>query len=111
MDIWIPKRRSVTYPDKPDFVPDWLYVQAMTAKKHYNEEWEFWVYKVSLDFNCPVPKAEDACIRGIQKEINRCKLVYGDKLGVWFEQYLDMGDIFRKVQHPDYVKQLGYEVK
>jgi hypothetical protein len=51
--------------------------------------------------------AEDACIRGIQKEINRLKLIYGDRVGQWFEEFLDMGDIFRKVLHPDYLPKLG----
>lgn len=104
---WKPTLRNITYQDKPEWVPDWVYTMAQTAKHHYNAQWEFWVYKVSLDNNCSVAKAEDACIRGIKKEINRFKLTYGDKIGGWFEGYLDMGDIFNKVQHPEYIAKLG----
>lgn len=104
---WKPSMRNITVPEKPEWVPDWVFTIAVSAKYEYNARWEFWVYKVSLDNNCSVAKAEDACIRGIQKEINRFKLVHGDKIGAWFEEFLDMGDIFRKVQHPEYIKKLG----
>lgn len=104
---WKPTLRNITYQEKPEYVPDWVYTTAMGAKKHYNAAWEFWVYQVSLDNNCSVALAEDACIRGIQKEINRFKFTYGDKVGSWFEQFLDMQDIFDKVKHPEYIKQLG----
>lgn len=104
---WKPSVRNCIYQEKPDFVPLWVYTQAMAAKKQYNAEWEFWVWRVSQDHNCSVALAEDACIRGIQKEINRCKLVWGDKVGRWFEEFLDMKDIFTKVQHPEYMKKLG----
>ena len=104
---WVPAMRNITYQEKPEFVPDWVYTMAMSAKYHYNAQWEFWVYQVSRDHNCSVAKAEDACIRGIKKEINRFKMTYGDKIGSWFEDFLDMKDIFNKVKHPDYVKQLG----
>lgn len=104
---WKPSIRNITLQDKPEWVPDWVYTMATTAKYHYNQQWEFWVYKVSLDNNCSVALAEDACIRGIQKEINRFKFTYGDKIGGWFEDFLDMKDIFSKVRHPDYIKQLG----
>lgn len=104
---WKPTLRNVTYQEKPEWVPDWVYTTAMTAKNHYNARWEFWVYKVSLDYNCSQAEAEDACIRGIKKEINRYKFTYGDKVGSWFEDFLDMKDIFDKVKHPEYMKQLG----
>lgn len=104
---WKPTLRNVTYQDKPNFVPDWVYTMAMSAKYHYNSQWEFWVFKISQDYNCSQAEAEDACIRGIQKEINRFKFTYGDKIGNWFEEFLDMKDIFTKVQHPEYIKKLG----
>src|SRR5258705_11387697 len=103
---WRPKKRNVTFPPKPDWVPEWVYIQAQVAKRNYNEKWEFWVYQVSQQHNCNIAQAEDACIRGIQKEINRQYLVYGAKVGKWFEECLDMGDIFHKVNHPDYLPQL-----
>lgn len=104
---WKPSIRNVVLQDKPEWVPDWVYTMATTAKYHYNVQWEFWVHKVSIDHNCSIAKAEDACIRGIQKEINRFKFTYGDKIGNWFEDFLDMKDIFNKVKHPDYIKKLG----
>ncbi len=104
---WRPKKRQVTYSEKPLEIPDAIYQEAKVAKKSYNEEWEVWVYKVACQHNCPVAIAEDACIRGIQKEILQIKLVYGDKIGTWFENYLDMGEIFRMVNHPIYLPQLG----
>lgn len=99
--------RNITLQDKPDYVPDWVYTMAMSAKYHYNARWEFWVYLVSRDNNCSVAEAEDACIRGIKKEINRFKFTHGDKIGTWFEEFLDMKDIFSKVKHPDYIAKLG----
>lgn len=104
---WMPKKRNIVFEERPDAVPEWVFIQAQTAKRQFNENWEFWVWAVSQDYNCPLAIAEDACIRGIQKEILRHKLVYGDSIGEWFERYLDMKDIFSKVTHPTYVKQLG----
>jgi len=104
---WVPKARNVVYQEKPDEIPEWVYTQAQTAKRQFNENWEFWVWQVSQDYNCSQAMAEDACIRGIKKEILRHKHVYGDKIGQWFEDYLDMKDIFSKVSHPEYVNQLG----
>ena len=104
---WMPKKRNVRYEDKPEGIPDWVYTEAVTAKRFYNEMWEFWVWDVSRTDNVPLHVAEDACIRGLQKAILRVKLVYGDAVGEWYERFLDMGDIFRKVSHPEYVKKLG----
>lgn len=103
---WKPKLRNITYQEKPDWVPEWVYVQAKVAKDHYNRDWEFWVYEVSKQYNVGQAEAEDACIRGIKKEILRQYLVYGDKVGKWFEDFLDMGDIFTKVKHPEYITKL-----
>jgi hypothetical protein len=104
---WQPKKRNVTYAPKQDFVPDWVYIEAQTAKKYYNEDWEFWVWQTAQDHNCSQALAEDACIRGIRKEILQLRFVYGDLIGKWFSEYLDMDDIFNKVKHPEYLKQLG----
>lgn len=104
---WKPTLRNVVYQEKPDFVPDWVYTMAMNAKYHYNAQWEFWVFLVSQEYNVSQAQAEDACIRGIKKEINRFKLTYGDKIGTWFEEFLDMKDIFEKVKHPEYLPKLG----
>ena|SRR2546429_326156 len=104
---WQPKKRNIKLYPKPDYVPDWVYTQALTIKRAYNENWEFWVWQVSQHDNVSLALAEDACIRGIKKEINRFKLVYGPKVGQWFEEFLEMGDIFRKVTHPDYLPKLG----
>lgn len=106
-DIWIPKKRNTNYDPCPEGIPDHIYAEAKSAKKFYNEEWEFWVYQVSKDHNCSVAKAEDACIRGLQKTIFRIQFIYGDKIAKWYEEYLDLGDIFNKVNHPTYLKQLG----
>ena len=104
---WRPKKRQVYYGDQPEGIPDWVYTEAVAAKRAYNEEWEFWVWKVSQEYNCSVALAEDACIRGIKKAILQIQLVYGPKIGRWFEEYLAMGDIFNKVNHPIYLPQLG----
>jgi len=107
---WKPSKRNCVFPEKPDWVPEDLYLIAKAAKNNYNVEWEFWVWRTSIDHNCSMALAEDACIRGIKKEINRMYHVYGPSLGKWFEDYLDMGDIFRKVKHPEYVAELGYRL-
>ena len=104
---WRPKRRSVTYAPCPEGIPEAVYTEAMAAKYQFNENWEFWVWQVSKQYNCPLPIAEDACIRGIKKEILQFHLVYGDKIGTWFENFLEMGDIFTKVSHPIYLPKLG----
>lgn len=103
---WMPKKRNVRYEECPEGIPPWVYTEAVTAKRFYNENWEFWVWDVSRTDNVPVHVAEDACIRGLQKAIYRVKHVYGDAIGEWYERFLDMGDIFRKVRHPDYIKKL-----
>lgn len=103
---WRPKKRPVYYGEKPDWIDDWVYTEAVTAKRFYNESWEFWVWEESMRANVSQAIAEDACIRGLKKALNRVKFVYGDQVGQWYEDYLEMGDIFRKVQHPVYTKQL-----
>jgi hypothetical protein len=105
---WQPKKRNIGYSEKPEGIPDAIYTEALAAKRFYNEQWEFWVWDVSRTDNVPLHVAEDACIRGLQKAINRIKFVYGDRVGEWYERFLDMGDIFQKVKHPDYIKRLGY---
>ena len=105
---WRPKKRNVRYQAKPDYVPDWVYTEALQAKKFYNEDWEFWVYRTAMDYNCSQAEAEDACIRGLYKVFLQLQVVYGPKVGKWYEDFLEMGDLFTKVQHPDYVKRLGY---
>lgn len=103
---WRPKLRNCVYKPKPEGIPDWVYTEAMAARYHYNERWEFWVYQVSHEHNCSMAEAEDACIRGIKKAILQMHVVYGDEIGRWYEEFLDMGDIFRKVSHPEYKRQL-----
>jgi len=105
---WKPSRRNVKYDDRPEWVPDEIYKSAVAAKKQYNEEWEYWVWGVAQQYNVSQAEAEDACIRGLQKEIYKTKMVYGPRVGTWFEQYMDMGDIYRKVTHPEYLPELGY---
>jgi hypothetical protein len=103
---WVPKKRNVIYEERPPEIPEWVYTEAQVAKRFYNEQWEFWVWQTSQKDNVPLHIAEDACIRGIKKEILRQYHVYGSKIGRWFEDYLDMEDIFRKVSHPTYLNQL-----
>lgn len=103
---WQPKLRQIIIHDKPEYVPTEIYNEAMAAKRHYNEQWEFWVFLEATKANCSQAIAEDACIRGIRKELNKIKFVYGDKVGQWYEDFLDMKDIFTKVKHPVYIKQL-----
>lgn len=104
---WRPKKRNVTYQGCPEGIPEWVYTEAQTAKYQYNENWEFWVYRTSQEYNCSQAKAEDACIRGIKQVLLRMRFVYGDKIGKWYEDYLEMGDIFDKVRHPEYLPKLS----
>jgi hypothetical protein len=103
---WRPKKRNVTYSAKPDYIPEWVYTEAVAAKRHYNEGWEFWVYQVSIEYNCSQAVSEVACIRGVQQAINRLYLIYGPKIGKWYEEYLDLGDLLKKVIHPTYIAEL-----
>lgn len=105
---WRPKKRSVYYQEKPEWVDGWVYTEALTAKKFYNEDWEFWVWQESLKENVSQAVAEDACIRGLKKALDQIKFAYGDKVAKWYLEFLDMGDIFRRVQHPEY-KQIKLE--
>lgn len=104
---WQPKLRQIKLHERPEWIPKWIYIEAVTAKRFYNEQWEFWVWQESLKHNKSQAETEDACIRGLQKAINRIHLVYGSKIGKWYEEFLEMGDIFRKVKHPEYIAQLG----
>lgn len=104
---WRPNVRNVIYEPRPEGIPEALYTEAVAAKRFYNEMWEFWVWEESKKHNCSLAVAEDACIRGLKKALNRVSLVYGDKIGKWYENYLDMGDIFSKVRHPEYIAKLG----
>lgn len=104
---WRPKRREVYYTEKPEWVPEYIYSEAVTAKRFYNENWEYWVWTTAQDYNCSVAKAEDACIRGLKKTLLQAHLVYGEKVGKWYEDFLEMKDIFSKVTLPIYLPQLG----
>lgn len=110
---WMPKVRNVVFEPKPTEIPEYIYNEAMAAKRFYNEQWEFWVWTEWRDkchetgTDVPVNVVEDACIRGLKKALNRVKYVHGDAIGEWYERFLDMSDLFNKVKHPDYVKQLG----
>lgn len=106
---WKPNLRKCEFQPKPDFVPEEVYKEAVALKRHYNAEWEYWVWNVSEDFNVSQAEAEDACIRGIQKAFNQVYLIWGDKIGTWFEQFMELGDLTRKVDHPIYLPELGYK--
>ena len=105
---WKPQLRNIVFSERPDWVPEWVYTEAMTAKRFYNGMWEFWVWEESKRHNVSQAVAEDACIRGLKIAIDRIKYVYGSKIGQWYEDFLDMTDIFTKVKHPDY-KQVKWE--
>ena len=105
---WKPSRRKVKYPPRPDWVPDEIYKSTVSAKKTYNEGWEYWVWGVAQQYNVSQSEAEMACMRGIQKELYKIRFIYGPRIGTWFEQYLEMGDIFTKINHPEYLPELGY---
>lgn len=99
---WRPKKREVYYQDKPEWVPGWVYTEALVAKRFYNENWEFWVWEESKNANVSQAVAEDACIRGLKKVMDQIDFVYGPKIAQWYRQFMDMGDVFDKVKHPEY---------
>lgn len=113
---WRPKKRSVRYTEKPEWVPDWIYTEAMTAKRFYNENWEYWVWLTSQDHNVSQAEAEDACIRGINTALLQIQVAYsqifgdaeGSKISNWFRQYLEMDELFKQVKHNEHNAQLGY---
>ena len=104
---WRPKKRNVRYQERPDWLPEEIYSEALAAKKFYNEDWEFWVFAESRDANVSQAVAEDACIRGLRKALYRVQFVYGPKVAKWYLEFLDMGDIFSKGNHPEYIAKLG----
>jgi hypothetical protein len=99
---WRPKKREVYYQDRPDWVPAWVYTEALAAKRYYNENWEFFVWQTSLDYNVSQAKAEDACIRGLKTAIDRLDFVYGPKVAKWYREFMEMDSIINKVKHPEY---------
>lgn len=105
---WKPSLRNCTYEERPEWVPDEVYKSALAAKRTYNSGWEFWVWQVAQDYNVSQALAEDACIRGLIKEINRTRLVYGDKIGNWWEDFMDMKSLYAKVSQPLWIPELGY---
>lgn len=115
---WKPSRRNIIIHEKPDWVPQEIYDTAKAAKTQYNADWEFWVWGVSQQYNVSQAVAEDACIRGLQKEIYKIQIAYttmygadfGVRLGKWFEEFLDMSSIFSKVKMPEFVPELGYRL-
>ncbi len=100
---WMPKLRQVKFSPKPDYVPDWVYTEAMCAKRFYNAEWELWVFLEAQKANVSQAVAEDACIRGIKTAMDRLDFIYGPKIAAWYKEFLDMGDLFQKVRHPEYI--------
>lgn len=113
---WRPSLRKMIIQEKPDWLPEEIYKEAMAHKRHYNAEWEYWVWAVAEAHNCSQAVAEEACIRGIKKEFYKTRVAYtktygtelGNRIGLWFEQFMEMGDIFDKFRYPDYVPELGY---
>lgn len=105
---WKPSRRNIKIEERPEWVPQEIYDSALASKRQYNQDWEYWVWGVSQQYNVNQAEAEVACMRGIKKEFYKVKLVYGPRIGTWFEQFLDMGDIFNKISHPEYLPELGY---
>ena len=106
---WRPKKRNIRYQDCPDWLPQDIYIEALAAKRFYNEDWEFWVWEEARSANVSMARAEDACIRGLNKALNRVQFVYGPRVAKWYREFLDMGDIFQKVKHPEYINpKLGY---
>lgn len=101
---WRPKKRNIKIYERPEWVPEYIYNEALAAKKFYNEQWEFWVYEESLKANVSVAIAEDACIRGLKTALDRIDFVHGPKIADWYRQFLDMKDIFTKVKHPEYTE-------
>lgn len=101
---WRPKKRTVYYQDKPEWVPGDIYTEAVSAKRFYNENWEYWVYLTSLDANVSQATAEDACIRGLKKVMDQIDFVYGPKVAKWYREFMEMEDIFSKVVHPEYTE-------
>lgn len=97
---WTPNEyRTVSYQPKPEAIPDWLYSEALAAKKQYNEGWEFWVQDVANTHNITFGQAEIACIKGIDKACQNIKIQYGPRLGKWFIDFLEMESIFEKVKN------------
>lgn len=95
---WTPnEKRTTSYQPKPEQIPEWLYAQALAAKKQYNEGWEVWVQDVANKHNITFGQAEIACIKGIKRESDYIKQIYGPKLGGWFVDYLEMESVFNKV--------------
>ncbi len=41
---WKPQKRKTKYPEKPDWVPTDIYNSAVSAKRTYNEGWDYWVW-------------------------------------------------------------------
>lgn len=110
---WRPKASHMdVVPPKPEWVPDWVYTNALSARHQYNTNWEMWVYMVSVQNNKPLAETEDACIRGIKKMFLQNRYVYGDKIGQWFEDFMDMDSIFSRVRGwPQWEARLDFEEK
>lgn len=101
---WRPTKRAVYYQDRPEWVPKWVYTEAVTAKRFYNEDWELWVYITSKDNNVSQAIAEDACIRGLKKAMDQIDFVYGPKVAKWYREFMEMDEILNKVKHPEYTE-------
>lgn len=104
---WKPSIRNIKLYDRPDWVPEVVYTEAVGAKYNYNAMWEFVVHRTASDYNVSQQIAEEAMLRGLDKEFKKMHVIWGDRIGQWFEDFMEMGDIFTKIKLNSYQAKLG----
>ena len=104
---WVPKERNCVYQEKPGFVPEGVYKEALAAKRHYNANWEWWVFNTMQEYNVNEAEAWEACKRGILKEFLKWEVIYGDQVGKWCREFMEMDDIFNGLKLPEYKLEIG----
>lgn len=104
---WKPSIRNIKIYDRPDWIPEVVYTEAVGAKHNYNARWEYVVHRTALDYNVSQQVAEEAMLRGLDKEFKKMRVIWGDKIGKWFEDFMEMGDVFAKIKLNDYHAKLG----
>jgi hypothetical protein len=104
---WIPRERNCVYQERPDFVPEEVYSEALAAKRHYNANWEWWLFDTMKQYNCSEAEAFEACKRGVLKEFLKWDVIYGYRIGKWTREFMEMDDIFNGLKTPNYKMEIG----
>jgi hypothetical protein len=92
--------RHITYTEKPDFVPDFVYSQAKVCQVDTTMPTGSSGFGRLLRSSIVVKPRQKMPVSGDQKRDSPAVSGVWTKIGKWFEEFLDMGDIFQRSSIP-----------